>query len=155
MGLHYLGQQLWFTPDAAPTARFVETTVAGEAARVAIDAVLPELRKDLGLDKVTVRWFRPETVERKAYRETNGRTPWHTFKGDDGLRGQCLGSAPEEIWVRADLSALDAAETLGHELKHSKHFNDYISGAAELPDAADGEAAALAYGHSVRQALLD
>jgi len=148
-----LGDQLWMTVD--PLTTFIETSTPCAAAEIAVEAVLPELRKDLGLDAVRVRWFKPETAERKAYRESTGSTAWHSFEGGSGLRGQCLGREPSEVWIRSDLDALDAAEVLAHELQHSKHFNDYISGAAELPDADDGEQEALDYGKAVRQALLD
>jgi len=136
-------------------AVFVETSQPCEAARVAVDAVLPELRKDLGLDKIAVRWFRPESSARKEFRESTGSAVGHSFEGEEGLQGKCLGAAPEEVWVRSDLSAIDAAEVLGHELKHSQHYRDFIAGSAEMPDGEAGEAQALAYGHSVRQALLD
>jgi len=140
------------TVDPPTTARFVETTVAGRAATAAVAEVLPALRADLGLGAVTVKWFKPETPERKAFRESTGSTAWHSFEGEDGLQGKCHGSEPDVVWIRSDLDALDAAEVLGHELKHAKHFNNYISGAAEMPD--DGEAEALSYGHRVRAALL-
>ena len=155
MALKWLGTQLWLTVDPPPmAARFVETTAPCEAARVAVAEVLPALKLDLGLDAVTVKWFRPETAERKHYRVSTGSTAWHTFEGEAGLKGQCRGSAPEEIWVRADLDALDAAETLGHELQHSKHYTAFIAGTAEMPNGDEGEQAALDYGKAVRAALL-
>jgi len=132
----------------------METTVPGEAAAVVAEELLPVLTRDLGLGAVKIRWFKPETAERRAYRESTGSTAWHNFEGEEGLKGQCRGAEPGVVWIRADLGALDAAETLGHELQHSKHDADYIAGAAEMPDDDEGEAEALAYGHRVRAALL-
>ena len=153
MGLTWLGDQLWMTVD--PLTTFIETSAPCAAAEIAVEAVLPELRKDLGLGAVRVRWFRPESSARKEFRESTGSTACHTFAGEEGLRGRCHGNEPATVWVRSDLDALDAAETLAHELQHSKHYSDYVNGAAAMPDDDDGEAQALAYGHSVRQALLD
>ena len=152
MGLTWMGTQLWMTPD--PLTKFVETTAPCEAARVAVDAVLPELRKDLGLDKIAVRWFRPESSARKAFRESTGSTAWHTFEAEEGRLGQCLGSAPEEVWIRSDLPAIDAAEVLAHELWHSADVKRFVDGTAEMPDGELGEQAALNYGRAVRQALV-
>ena len=145
MGLHYLGQQLWFTPD--PLTRFAETATPCAAASTAIDAVLPELRKHLGLGETKVRWFLPS-----GSGPTAGR---HSFEADPGLQGKCHGKEPDVVWVRADIDALDAAEVLGHELRHSKAYRDYIAGTAEMPADDAGEQAALAYGRAVRAALLD
>jgi len=145
MGLKWLGDQLWMTVD--PLTTFIETSAPCEAAAVAVDATLPELRKHLGLGETKVRWFLPS-----GNGTTAGR---HSFEGDLGLQGKCHGNAPSTVWIRADLGALDAAEVLGHELLHAKHYADYIAGVAEMPDGDAGEQAALAYGHSVRQALLD
>jgi len=132
---------------ADPLTRFVETSEPCAAAAVAVEAVLPELRKDLGLDKVAVKWFLPS-----GSGPTAGR---HSFEADPGLQGKCHGSEPDVVWIRSDLDALDAAEVLGHELRHSADFKRFVDGTAEMPEGADGEAQALAYGHSVRQALLD
>ena len=154
MALKWFGDQLWLTLDPPTAAVFMETSVAGEAAKAAVEEVLPVLKRDLGLDAVTVKWFRPETAERKAYRESTGSTAWHTFEAEEGRLGQCLGSEPNEVWVRADLDALDAAEVLAHEMRHSADFKRFVDGTAELPDSDDGEQAALDYGLAVRAALL-
>ena len=152
MAFVWLGDQRWLVPD--PPARFMEVSIGSEAAKAAVEEVLPVLKRDLGLDAVTVKWFRPETAERRAYRESTGSTAWHTFEAEEGRLGQCLGSEPNEVWVRADLDALDAAEVLAHELRHSADFKRYVDGEAELPDGELGEQAALNYGRAVRQALL-
>jgi hypothetical protein len=140
--------------DDAPD-HFMETTAPGEAAKVVVQELLPILKADLKLGPTRVRYFVPETAERKAWREQNGgRAPWHSFEGEDGLQGKTYGSAPDEIWVRADLDALDTAETLGHELKHAQTYQRFTRLEIEdMPSEEENEAAATAYGQMVRREM--
>jgi hypothetical protein len=109
----------------------VSADYAKPAVQTAADQVLRACAADLDLPSdVRIRWFVPESETFRKIRERYGNvaTPWMTFEAEEPLMGKVEPAAHAELWVRADLSPEEVADTVAHEARHSWQFKRYFEG---------------------------
>jgi hypothetical protein len=137
----------------APKAEFFKgayTYAAVRAADVpaataaAVDRWKSYVRGDLALKHaLVVRWFRPARDGEPV-----------ALRSDVALRGQYSNDRVATVWLSADLAPLEAVETLAHEGRHMKQWQDYGRGYRAARPRADSHAdehEALQYGRLVRK----